>query len=221
MTVPAIAAVADLYARGLDGFEPRLLARDEAGQTRPLELQRWLGPPSAADHDILARAVAPVLDVGCGPGRHVLALMRAGCRAVGVDIAPAAVRVARDRGAEAIEGSIFADVPSAGSWGSALLLDGNIGIGGHPAALLARVASLLRPAGRLLVEFAPPEVDTVTQRLRLEGAVQVSSWFRWSTVSVCAVGELAAATGLSVSETWEVEGRWFADLGRAAPAPAR
>ncbi|MEA2183246.1 MAG: hypothetical protein QOF69_2431 [Solirubrobacteraceae bacterium] len=218
--VPAI-AVAELYARGLAGFEPRLLARDEDGRARPLQLQRWLGSPTAADQDVLARAVAPVLDVGCGPGRHVLALMRAGCKAVGVDIAAAAVRVARGRGAEAIQGSIFADVPGAGSWGSALLLDGNIGIGGHPAVLLARVASLLRPAGRLLVEFEPPEADTVTQLLRLEGAAQVSSWFRWSTVSVAAVGELAEASGLTVSETWEIEGRWFAELerGPAATAP--
>ena len=58
----------------------------------------------AADEAVLDRAQAPVLDVGCGPGRHVLALARRGHLALGVDIAPGrrarrpAARRAGDRG---------------------------------------------------------------------------------------------------------------------------
>ena len=108
-------------------------------------LQRWLGPLTAADTAVLDRTRGPVLDVGCGPGRHVLALARRGRLALGVDVAPAAVRVARLRGAPAIEACVFERIPGAGTWGSALLLDGNIGIGGAPVALLARLRELLRP----------------------------------------------------------------------------
>src|SRR5205823_333854 len=100
-----------------------------------------LGVPMSSPHTLEAqrrrlRAVGPVLDVGCGPGRHVLALARRGVLAVGVDVTPAAVRYARARGAPVFRGSVFAAVPGVGHWRTALLLDGNIGIGGRPVVLL-------------------------------------------------------------------------------------
>jgi ubiquinone/menaquinone biosynthesis C-methylase UbiE len=46
-----------------------------------------------------------VLDVGCGTGEHALLAAEAGCRAVGIDISPTAIRLARvktqERGASA------------------------------------------------------------------------------------------------------------------------
>ena len=146
------ASAADVYGLAIaNEAAPKLRARRPDGTTMALALNRWLGPPTAADAALLDRASAPVLDVGCGPGRHVLALARRGRLALGVDIAPAAVRVARLRGAPAIEASVFERIPGAGTWGSALLLDGNIGIGGAPDARLARLRELLRPDGEVLV----------------------------------------------------------------------
>src|SRR5215216_5046549 len=66
---------------------------------------------------------------------------------LGLDLSPVAVRLARARGAEAIMRSVFADVPRDGTWRTALLLDGNIGIGGAPEALLARARALVAPGG--------------------------------------------------------------------------
>ena len=48
------------------------------------------------------RARGPVLDVGCGPGRHVHHLARRGVLAIGIDVSRDAVRLARRRGASVI-----------------------------------------------------------------------------------------------------------------------
>lgn len=208
----ATASAAELYGRVLESIDTRLLARDSHGRSWPLPVAAWLGPLTAADEDALDRAIAPVLDVGCGPGRHVLALARRGQLALGVDVSPAAVRIARSRGAAAIEGSVFADVPGAGAWGSALLLDGNIGIGGQPAALLARVATLLAPGGRIIVELAPAGAASGAQRLRLESAGRLSGWFDWATVTPDRLPATAAQAGLEIDERWEVKDRCFACL---------
>jgi hypothetical protein len=62
--------------------------------------------------------------------------------ALGVDLLPVAVELARGRGARAIVGSIFDELPGSGTWQSALLLDGDVGIGGAPARLLAGIRTL-------------------------------------------------------------------------------
>ncbi len=51
--------------------------------------------------------------------------------------------IARRHGVNVLERSIFDHVPGAGRWRTALLLDGNIGIGGDPVALLERLGDLL------------------------------------------------------------------------------
>ncbi len=204
---------ADVYGLALAHPEPhKLRARRPDGTATALALQRWLGPLTAADEAVLDRAHAPVLDVGCGPGRHVLALARRGRLALGVDIAPAAVRVARLRGARAIEASVFERVPGAGTWGSALLLDGNIGIGGAPDDLLARLRELLRPGGEVLAELAPPGVGVTRERIRLELGGLRSRSFPWAYVGVDAIEAPAGAAGFAVAERWQDERRWFARL---------
>ena len=98
---------------------------------------------------MLERVDGPVLDIGCGPARHALTLAEAGIVTLGIDISLPALAVARRRGAPVLHRSIFERVPGHGRWGTALLLDGNIGIGGAPDALLRRVAALLRVDGRV------------------------------------------------------------------------
>lgn len=206
--IPAV----ELYGRGLEGLEPQLIARAEGGRARVLPIARWMGALTSADESVLRRAAGPVLDIGCGPGRHVLALADRGVTALGLDSSPAAVRVARARGAEAIEGSIFDQVHGAGSWASALLLDGNIGIGGDPAALLRRAGELLTCGGRLLVELASPAAATGPRRMRLEVPAAASPWFDWATVAAVDIGPVASMAGLLVRERWSIGKRWFASL---------
>ncbi len=184
--------------------------RLDGGGVEPLALQRWLGPVSAADARIADEARGPVLDVGCGPGRMLAALQARGTTAMGVDLSPVAVLFARRRGAHAVTGSIFAEVP--GTWATALLLDGNVGIGGDPVALLRRVGALLRPGGTAAVEVDAPGRPTRRERLRIEAAGTVSDWFPWARVGVDGVAAVAGAAGLAVERVEAHERRWFAWL---------
>jgi SAM-dependent methyltransferase len=205
-------SAADLYGLALEDTTAALHARRRDGTAMPLALERWLGPLTAADGAVLDRAQAPVLDVGCGPGRHVLALARRGHLALGVDIAPAAVHLARRRGARVIEASVFGRVPGTGAWGSALLLDGNIGIGGAPDALLARLRQLLRPTGEVLVELAPRGAGETREQIRLEVGGHHSRSFAWAYVGADAIDAIALAAGFAVAERWQDDRRWFARL---------
>lgn len=209
MSTPAV----ELYGSGLL-CATVLRAVSEHGEELPLLLDRYVASPGADEDRVLDRAIAPVIDVGCGPGRHILALSRRGVHAVGVDISPGAVQLARRRGARVIEGSIFDRLPGAGSWGSALLLDGNIGIGGRPAELLSRTGALLRRGGVALVEVEPPGASSQTLRVRLESETDRSDYFPWARVSVDDVGELARSCGFALGECWSAGGRWFARLDR-------
>lgn len=202
---------ADLYANALAGGS-KLRARDSDGSLRLLPLEMWMRDANGADQRVVDRALGPVLDVGCGPGRHVHALARRGVIAVGVDVNPAALRFARARGATVLEASIFDRIPGAGEWRTALVLDGNIGIGGAPAALLARIASLLSPGGQVLVEVDPPGVGHEIVRMRLEDEERKSHWFDWARVGAEAIAAPAREAGLRVAHSWTDDGRWFAAL---------
>ena len=199
----------------LGGGPPaRARIRSADGTVEPLALDRWVGVADAVDVRALTQAQAPVLDIGCGPGRHLAALRAAGKLALGVDLSPVAVRLARRRGATAIPGDVFGAVPWVGRWRTALLLDGNVGIGGAPVALLRRTRELLAPGGAALVELDSPGRPTVRTRIRIESHGLVSEWFRWARVSVDGIEPLAARAGLSVEDLVCAGGRWLARLRR-------
>jgi len=184
------------------------------GRLDPLPLARWLGPVDDADAALLERVEGSALDIGCGPGRHVAALRAAGHPGLGIDLSPVAVEIARGRGAEAILGSVFEHVPDAGTWGTALLLDGNIGIGGRPAALLARARELLVRGGAVLAELEPPGVRNGVTRVRLEAPGAVSEWFPWAHAGIDGIDEVARRAGLERDWTMCSGGRRFAALRR-------
>jgi SAM-dependent methyltransferase len=200
-----------LYERALAGGPMRM--RLDGGPALPFDVAPWLGPATAADEAVLEHAVAPVLDIGCGPGRHVGALARRGVDALGLDASPDAVGLARARhGATAVAGSVFDHVPGAGSWATALLLDGNIGIEGCPMRLLRRVLELLAPGGRVLVETSGPGRGTRVVQVRLEDDDDHSPAFPWALVGHDGLPAIARAVGLRRRRAWTHSGRWFAEL---------
>ena len=201
----------DAFARSR-GHELRLRAHDHTHV--PLDVARWHRAVSADEQALLDRTVGPVLDVGCGPGRLVGALVAAGRHAAGLDASQAAVRAARTRGAPVLHASIFDPLPATGLWGTVLLVDGNIGIGGNPAELLARVELLLDWPGRVLVELDGPHACGRRLVVRLEGAGLTSRWFPWAQVTVSDIVSLARSCGFVTTEVWAAGDRWFAQLDR-------
>ena len=215
MSLPAL----ELYGRGLEEVarDPRAAdyrAVGDDGTRRRLPLARWLGRPALEELQVLDRALPAVLDVGCGAGRHLAELGRIGITAMGIDVSPLAAALARRRGGEVLQASVFDSIPDFGRWGSALLLDGNIGIGGDPPRLLRRLSCTIRPGGSVLVELEPPKEPTRVVRLRIEARATSSECFPWAWVGVDDVEELGAQGGLDVAEVWSGRGRWFADLRR-------
>jgi SAM-dependent methyltransferase len=189
--------------------------RFEDGTLAPLPVARYLAAADPGDQNLLSGVTGPVLDVGCGPGRHLRALTAQGVYALGVDLSPVAVEFASRGGARAVVADVFGEIPGAGSWATALLLDGNIGIGGRPLALLRRLGMLLVEGGTVLVELEAPEVATGIARARIETDAVTSGWFRWARVSVSEIGAIAAAAGMNVEARWQCGERWFARLGSA------
>jgi SAM-dependent methyltransferase len=204
-------------------IEARL--RAASGQPLACPAEQWLRPACGVDRRVLDRAIGPVLDVGCGPGRHVVALAERGVPTLGIDITPSALALARARGVPVLRRSIFERVPGTGRWATALLLDGNVGIGGDPVALLRRVAELLAPRGRVLVEAAAPGRSHPARAVRFEVAGRPGPWFPFAAVGADEVASVAARAGLVVLAVWRDGDRWFAEVRRShggrRPRPSR
>jgi SAM-dependent methyltransferase len=202
---------AEVFADALRGSPCHVVGFDHT--PRALPLTGWTAL-RGADRALLDECVGATLDVGCGPGRMTAALVRRGHCALGVDLVPEAVAQTRRRGACALQRDVFAPLPGEGRWETALLADGNIGIGGDPLALLARLRTVLAPAGRVVCELAEPGTGLRTVAAHLECAGRRSPRFRWTLVGPEAVPVLAARSGFVVRRTGRIEDRWFAVIQR-------
>jgi hypothetical protein len=140
---------------------------------------------------------------------------------LGIDTSAEAVRLARGRGARALEQSIFAPVPHSGHWQSALLFDGNIGIGGSITALLGRCRQLIAPSGTLLVEVeADEQIDTVYSAVLEDGRGNRSDAFAWARTGTAGMTSRARDGGWAVTAVQRLQGRVFCSLS-PLPGPAR
>lgn len=190
-------------------------------------MSRWFGGPDLVDGDRLAdeqvlahcRGI-PTLDLGCGPGRFTAALQARGSAALGVDASRVAVELTRARGGTAIQADLFGPLPAEGCWEQILLADGNIGIGGDPVRMLARIAALLAPDGIVIAELDPPTTEANRELVRWETEHYVGHWFPWSRVSASTLGSIASAAGLEVANVVGIHDRVITVL-RACGNPRR
>lgn len=127
----------------------------EAADTEVAQLLALVQPPVAA----------AVLDIPCGPGRHLLPLARRGLQLCGVDLSQHYLAEARTRAKSAglaVE-LILADMRDfvrPASFDLAICMYMSFGYSGDPqqdARMLRNLCHCLRPAGRLVIELVTKE----------------------------------------------------------------
>lgn len=228
----------DPYADALRAGRGPLFLRRTDGWLLPLDVERWCARADAADLSALHRCEGAVLDIGCGPGRLVAALAARGRRALGVDVSEVAVERTLRLGGTALRRSVFDPLPGEGRWGTVLLVDGNIGIGGDPASLLRRAGGLLTHGGLIIAETSPVDIDERVH-VRVDdgrhrpahrtgdgtgadpGDGPGGSHFPWARLGTPALLRYGRALGWLPVDQWEAEGRPFVALRRSTARVTR
>jgi len=211
-----------VFDAALAGRRQRLVRGD--GVVLPLAVQRWHDDADTDDDWLLARCAGATLDLGCGPGRLVVALADRGVPALGVDVSIQAVQRCLERGAAVLHRDAFERLPGEGRWQHVVLADGNIGIGGDPVSLLRRCRALLADGGTILLELTPgaglwcgtaylesTDADEPVEGLTVLEALDAGPWFPWAVLGPHAVGEVAAEAGLAIRARAEGD-RCFVEL---------
>lgn len=176
-------------------------AADELSHpTTPLDISAFVGAATGEEREVLALTEGSLLDVGCGPGRLVRAALDAHRPALGIDVSQAAVAHALSEGLPVLRRSVFDPIPGEGSWGTVVLLDGNIGIGGEPEVLLERCAVLLGASGQMVVEsHADLARDSRFRAQLVDESGVCSAFFPWAEVGATTIRSITADLGLATT----------------------
>lgn len=187
------------FDSALAGAPARLVRSD--GVEVELEVHRWRDPAQGEDRWLLDRCTGSALDLGCGPGRLVEALIERGVTALGVDVSAVAQRACRRRRVPMVRRDVFAPLPGEGRWDHALLADGNIGIGGDPLRLLRRAAQLVRRGGTVLVETGGRPEELWRGTARVHTAAAAGTPVPWAEAGSWALTRIAAHAGLYLTRS--------------------
>jgi SAM-dependent methyltransferase len=211
------------YARALRRDDQMLYLRDARSDSLApsyaMDVSRWSDDADETDVSLLASATGAVLDIGCGPGRMVKAAMGLGLAALGIDVSPTAVEIAREAGLMVLHRSVFERLPREGAWGTALLVDGNIGIGGDPTTMMRRCAELIADDGSIVVEVhSDPQRDLSYDGTVVDMHGYQSDEFPWAEIGRAALERRAYPLGLELEESWETDGRSFCRFVKPAAA---
>lgn len=200
----------EVFAHALRGEHTYFLGPSWCVPPTPglLPVADWTRAADAEDRAMLRLCRGATLDIGCGPGRLTEELGLLGHVTLGIDLVHEAVHQTARRGAPALRRDVFGPLPGEGRWDTALLADGNIGIGGDPATLLARVRRLLSPQGRIVVEVGAPGARSARFLARLACDCGISAPFPWAVVGVDDITALAGLVGFTVTRTSRLGDRW-------------
>lgn len=181
-----------------------------------------------AIHKALDYASGRLLDIGCGVGRHTLAMQNKGLEVVGIDRSPLAVEVCRLRGAKDVRCLSITQVSSLmGRFDAILMMGNNFGLVSNPRRakwLLRRFYHLTFPDGLIIAECRDP-YDTSDpahlayhernkKRGRMAGQVRIrvryrilkDPWFDYLFVSRQEMSEILLGTGWRVRRFIDNEG---------------
>jgi rSAM/selenodomain-associated transferase 1 len=177
---------------------------------------RWARSADPVDEMVVLRCEAPVIDIGCGPGRMVAALQQSGRAALGIDISRTAVALGSRRGGQLLRRGYADPLPGEGRWGTALLLDGNIGLGGDAVSLIGRCRELVGAGGLIICELDPDPASEETYQLVLSDQRHHSAPTPWVSIGLGGIQRIAARLDLIIVEEWRAGDRAFVSLRTAA-----
>lgn len=231
------------YLAGHDGRE--IVERDDgfvgvAGRASAYFTPAPAWPPH--ERAALAWARGRVLDLGCGAGRHALALQERGLAVVGLDASPLVIAVCRQRGlraAHVLDVARLGPEAGLGRFDTLLLLGANLGLLGSAAGartLLGRFHALTGARARLIGESRDPSVLSAPvhvayraanrHRGRLPGQLRVriryreyvTPWFDYLFLARGELEQLLAGTGWRAQQYVEGEGGVYSVLIEKAEA---
>ncbi len=210
-----------------------MVERDSFGYLAPFP--RW----PAHERKVMRAVHGRVLDVGCGAGRVALHLEPRGHDVVSIDIAPGALRTARERGVRDVRGMAASDVRLAhGPFDSIVMFGNNAGLlrdARHGPWLLRRFARLTGDDGVVVASTVDPyeTTDPVHRgyhrrnrrcgrmggqiRLRVRYRRLATPWFDYLFTSVFELTRMARGTGWRLDQVVDGPGPAYAFVLRKAP----
>lgn len=221
----------EAYVEDEEGYE--IVERDDGyvGPSRPASLYftdsaEW---PERVNNG-LERARGRVLDIGCGAGRHALALRDRGHAVVGIDVSARAADVARGRGVADVRhhGIEELDHFESASFETVLLLGNNFGLVGNAdraPEILAELARVTTEDAVIIAESRDPhrtEADVHLEyhtwnrehgylpgrlRLRVRYERYATDWFEYLLVSPDEMAELLGPSPWAITDRFDSEDR--------------
>lgn len=188
------------------------------------------------EKDALIEVKSPVLDIGCGAGRHALWLQETGFKVTAIDISSEAIEVAVMRGVKDCKVMSALQLSfDQTSFETVLLLGNNFGIAGNPEAtkkMLQDIYRITTLEGKIIATSRDPaitdnpahlkyhelnrqkghQIGQVTIRIEYKG--EFGDWFDLLLVSPSEMARINEAAGWKMVRLFEENAGYAAVLGK-------
>jgi SAM-dependent methyltransferase len=182
-----------------------------------------------------------VLDVGCGPGRHVAYLQEHGFSATGIDVSPLAIEVCARRGLGDVHVMSVTQVGrQLGVFDTILMMGNNFGVVGNRRRarwLFRRFKGITSPHGRILAESRDPYAGAGVEhrlyhernlrrgrmggqvRLRVRYRMLATPWYDYLLASADEMREILDGTGWQISQVLKEESGLYVAVIKKTQGP--